>query len=94
MLRATCFVQRVRGAGGDAARPGLPLALGAVVLANLVGEVEDTRRDYGERRVKAFGSIGGRLHVCIYTVRGDGVRRIVSLRKANRKEVRRWQGSP
>ena len=68
---------------------GLPLALGAIALANLVGEVEDDRHDYGERRVIAFGTIGGRLHVCIYTMRGE-VYRLISLRRANRKEVRRW----
>jgi uncharacterized DUF497 family protein len=72
---------------------GLPLALGAVVLANLVVEFEDDRRDYGERRMIAVGTIAGRLHVCVYTMRGT-MRRILSLRKANPKEVRKWQGSP
>ena len=72
---------------------GLPLALGAVVLANLIGEVEDTRRDYGERRMRAYGTIAGRLHVCVYTMRGEAYR-IISLRKAKPAEVRRWQGSP
>jgi uncharacterized DUF497 family protein len=55
-----------------------------------VGEIDDTRRDYGERRMIAFGMIGDRLRVCVYTQRGE-VYRIISLRKANRKEVRRWQ---
>ena len=72
---------------------GLPLALGAVVLANLVVEFEDTRRDYGERRVIAVGTIAGRLHVCVYTMRGE-ICRIISLRKANTKEGRKWQPSP
>lgn len=68
---------------------GLPLALGAVVLANLVIEFEDDRKDYAERRMIAYGTIAGRLHVCVYTVRGE-TRRIISLRKANHKERRRW----
>ncbi|HYZ24831.1 MAG TPA: hypothetical protein VE690_22010 [Rhodopila sp.] len=42
----------------------LPLAFGAVVLANKVGEVEDTRRDYGERRMKTYaGSTASGLNV-------------------------------
>jgi len=69
---------------------GLPLVLGAVLLANLVVEFEDDRRDYGERRMIAYGTIAGRLHVCVYTVRGE-TRRIISLRRANQKELRRWQ---
>ena len=68
---------------------GLPLALGAVVLANLVGDVEDTRRDYGERRMIAFGLIGPRLHVCVYTMRGENYL-IISLRVAKQQEVQKW----
>jgi uncharacterized DUF497 family protein len=46
----------------------------------------DARRDYGARRVIAYGLIRGRMHVCVYTLRGDTYR-IISLRKANRREV-------
>lgn len=46
----------------------------------------DARRDYGEQRVIAYGLIRGRLHVCVYTQRGDAYR-IISLRKANRREI-------
>jgi uncharacterized DUF497 family protein len=31
---------------------------------------EDSRRDYGERRVRIFGLLGQRLHVAIITMRG------------------------
>jgi uncharacterized protein len=72
---------------------GLPLALGAVVLANPVVEFKDDRRDYGEGRMIVVGTIAGRLHVCAYTMRGTAYR-IISLRKANPKEVRKWQPSP
>jgi uncharacterized protein len=72
---------------------GLPLALAAVLLANLVVEFEDTRWDYGERRAIAVGTIAGRLHVCVYTMRGT-VYRIISLRKAKPAEVRKWQPGP
>jgi uncharacterized DUF497 family protein len=45
----------------------------------------DDRKSYGEARFIAYGHIDGRLHVCVYTDRGD-VRRIISLRKANARE--------
>jgi uncharacterized DUF497 family protein len=45
----------------------------------------DQRHAYGEERVLAFAPLDGRLHAVVYTIRG-GVRRIVSLRKANRRE--------
>ena len=45
---------------------GMPLASGAVVLENRIGEVQDERLDYGEVRVNAFGLVDGaavRLHL-------------------------------
>jgi len=48
---------------------------------------EDTRYDYGEQRFKAIGFIGERVYSLIYCLRGDAVRAI-SLRKADRKEVK------
>ncbi len=49
--------------------------------------VEDNRRDYRENRRVAFGEIAGRLHVVVYTQR-DTTMRIISLRKANKREQR------
>ena len=48
--------------------------------------VQDSRRDYGEDRFRLLGTVGGRAHVVVYTTRGSTVR-IISARKANRKEV-------
>ncbi len=50
--------------------------------------VEDDRNDYGERRWVAYGPIGERLHCLVFTVRGERIR-IISLRKANSREVKR-----
>lgn len=47
---------------------------------------EDTRRQYNERRVIARGMIGDRVHVLVFTMRGNHMR-VISLRKANRREV-------
>jgi uncharacterized DUF497 family protein len=49
----------------------------------------DDRQDYGELREVALGFIGVRLHVMVFTRRADSIR-IVSLRKADRMEVRRY----
>ncbi len=47
---------------------------------------------YSEARHVALGYIGDRLHHVVYTVRGDKYR-IISLRKANPRERRRY-GEP
>jgi uncharacterized protein len=49
----------------------------------------DTRLAYGEPRLIVLGRIDGRLHVLIATLRGDRMR-IISLRKANERERRKW----
>jgi len=47
---------------------------------------EDRRRNYGERRWRALGRIGDRLHTLIYTERADRTR-LISLRKSKKQEV-------
>ena len=49
----------------------------------------DTRRDYGEDRYVALGYISARLYCVVYTDRADA-RRIISLRKANLREEKRY----
>jgi len=49
----------------------------------------DERADYGEARMNAIGYIGQRLHHVTYTLRGD-VLRVISLRKANPRETKRY----
>ena len=50
---------------------------------------EDTRKQYAEPRFEATGLIGDRLHVMVYCLRPDAVR-VISLRKANPREVKRY----
>lgn len=50
----------------------------------------DERKAYGEIRWSAMGMIDGRLYNVIFTLRGDKVR-IISLRKANEREVRHYE---
>lgn len=51
--------------------------------------LEDTRKDYGERRYRALGLIDGRLHAVVYTPRAGGLH-VISLRKANGREEKRY----
>ena len=51
-------------------------------------EVEDTRRDYGEKRVICYGWLNSRMVVVGYTPRG-AVRHVFSMRKANEREQAR-----
>lgn len=51
--------------------------------------VEDTRKDYEERRYQALGMIGEHLHMLVFTPR-VGVVHVVSLRKANQRERTRY----
>jgi uncharacterized DUF497 family protein len=52
----------------------------------------DLRRDYGEVRLLAPGMIDGRLHALCFTPR-MGARRVISLRRANAREYRKWLAS-
>lgn len=49
----------------------------------------DGRWDYGEDRYRLLGAIGDRVFVLIYTLRGPAIR-IISARKAKKKEVRKY----
>jgi hypothetical protein len=50
---------------------------------------EDTRKQYPEQRFEAMGYIGERLHVMIFCRRNDALR-VISLRKANKREENRY----
>ena len=50
----------------------------------------DGRFDYGESRWITFGRIDGRLFAVAYTTRGETIR-IISARKANARERRRYE---
>lgn len=52
----------------------------------------DTRHSYGEERYQLLGKIEQRLFVVVYTQRHDTMR-IISARKANRRELRHYEDS-
>ena len=53
----------------------------------------DDRRVYGEIRLLALAPMDGRLWVVVFTDRPEG-RRVISLRKANLREYRRYEQAP
>jgi uncharacterized DUF497 family protein len=71
------------------AKHGVSLSLAEILFAGPYVSVSDDRFDYGELRKVSFGIINGRLFVCVYTDR-EAERRIISLRKANKREVIRY----
>ncbi len=71
------------------AKHGVSLALAEVLFAGPHVSMTDDRFDYGERREVAFGLINDRLFVCVYADR-EAERRVISLRKANKREVKRY----
>ena len=64
---------------------GLDMARAGEVLEGVTLTVTDDRRDYGEERFISTGFLDGEMVVLVWTPR-SGVRRIISLRKANERE--------
>ena len=52
----------------------------------------DTRHSYGEDRYQLLGAIQQRIFVVVYTLRDDVIR-IISARKANKREVVHYEES-
>ena len=69
---------------------GVPFELAAEFAWDGALIVEDLRKDYGERRFQALGLIGDRLHMMIFTPRANKAH-VISLRKANKREVKRYE---
>lgn len=69
---------------------GFDFAFAALIFEGPFIEAEDTRLDYGERRMVAIGAIDDIAIVVVYTDRGE-VRRIISARRANRRERELWR---
>ncbi len=76
-------------------RRGLPFAAAAFLFDGPFVEEEDARFKYDEQRFIATGPIaifGDRLFVVVYTWRNN-VRRIISFRKANDRETRKYRAN-
>ena len=65
---------------------GLSLARAAELVWDEAVIWEDVRHSYGERRLVGFVPLATRLCVVVFTDR-DEARRVISLRKANDREI-------
>ena len=50
----------------------------------------DNRKDYAEQRVLALGYLGSRIHVLVFSEGPEGLR-VISFRKANKREKKRYE---
>ena len=65
---------------------GLDFADAEQVFSGPCVTFEDDRFDYGEKRLLTLGLLAARVVVIAHALRGDEVTRIISMRKANRRE--------
>lgn len=68
----------------------LPFSSAADFEFETASIIVDDRKDYGEVRYVATGYLGDRLHVLAFTAIEGGIR-VISFRKANQREVKRYE---
>lgn len=73
------------------AERGLDFADAAAVLDGRKFQFVDDRTDYGETRIVTVGMLDERMVVVVWTARGRDCY-VMSMRKANDREQRRYQG--
>ena len=65
------------------------VSLSKAVDLEILSVLRDERFDYGEDRYRAWGLIGNIAHCLAFAVR-DGSVRAISLRRAHKKEMKRY----
>ena len=75
------------------AKHGVSLGIAEWLSLGPYVTIRNDRFEYGEAREVAFGRIRGRLFACVFVDRG-GERRVISLRKANDREMRKYGQVP
>ncbi|MGO4151410.1 BrnT family toxin [Cupriavidus sp. YAF13] len=71
------------------AKHGVSLELARELDWSAVMAYPDARHDYRELREIGFGVIDQRLYCVVFTQRGDAMH-VISLRRANRREVKAY----
>ncbi|MBZ0168020.1 hypothetical protein MELA_02796 [Candidatus Methylomirabilis lanthanidiphila] len=73
---------------------GFDFEFASLIFDGPILVVEDTRRDYGERRFVAIGLADGLHLTVVFTdragARGEITRRVISARQSNRRERNRY----
>jgi len=75
----------------NVAKHGLDFADAEQVLTGPCVSFIDNRFDYGEKRLITLGVLEQRVVVIAHAPRGDDITRIISMRKANRREKKIYQ---
>ena len=75
----------------NCAKHGLDFADAEQVLSGPCVMFVDERFGYGEKRLITLGLLAGRVVVIAHAPRGDEKTRIISMRKANRREQKIYQ---
>jgi uncharacterized protein len=73
------------------AKQGLDFANAEQVLTGPYVTFVDDRFDYGEKRLFTLGLLAGRVVVIAHAPHGDNKTRVISMRKANRREQKIYQ---
>ncbi|WP_339763699.1 BrnT family toxin [uncultured Hoeflea sp.] len=71
---------------------GVDLLEAALIFENDVLEKEDTRRDYGEKRMIALGIADGEVYIVVYTMR-DNVHRLITAWKGGQDDREKYEKS-
>lgn len=69
---------------------GLDFLDAALVFEGETFTFDDRRRDYGETRRITVGSLTGRMVIVVWVGR-DNARHVVSMRKANEREIKAYR---
>lgn len=73
----------------NTAKHGVPLSLAARIDWHGACIWLDVRRAYGEERYACIAPIGSRLYASAFVIRGR-ILRVITLRRANSREVKRY----
>ncbi|GFM37726.1 hypothetical protein DSM19430T_24100 [Desulfovibrio psychrotolerans] len=74
----------------NVAKHDIDFTLAAEMLQCAPHLVRDSRKEYGEDRCQAVGEQDGMVLVVVFTMRDDNVFRIISARRANARERRKY----
>lgn len=74
------------------AKHGLSLSFALLLDWDTAVTKPDPRHDYGEQRMIGYGVIERRLYCVVFVERGGKIR-VISLRKANKREFKRYAES-
>lgn len=74
----------------NARKHGVSLSIAELIDWATVWCAPDDREDYGELREIGYAVIENRLYCVVFTQRGETFR-VISLRKANNREIKRYE---